>query len=102
MICCLSRNFDFELDSIDLISPVAPSLEDNTLSNSYDELVQATSSAKLRMGSVLLNNYDAPAVLPGTWVRETEQSAGVNSFPKARKAKVGVKAVGLLPMWRKC
>jgi hypothetical protein len=53
MICCLSRaaNFLFELDSIDLTSPVAPSLEgDNTFGRSHDELVQATRSAKLRIG----------------------------------------------------
>jgi hypothetical protein len=85
-----SRTSSFELDSIDLISPVAPSLDgDNTFGCSHDDLVQATSSAKLRIGSVLLNNYDALAVL-GRYMGEGEGAKrGVTSFPKARKGKGG-------------
>jgi hypothetical protein len=83
-----SSNILFELDSIDLISPVATSQNgDNTLGHSYDALIQATSSAKLRMGSVMLNNYDAPAVLGRYMVKGDGAKRGVNSFSKARKGK---------------
>jgi hypothetical protein len=85
-----SRKSSFELDSIDLISPVAPSLDgDNTFGCSHDDLVQATSSAKLRIGSVLLNNYDAPAVLGRYMGKGEGGKRGVTSFPKARKGKGG-------------